>query len=70
MEVGDIFGFNKYYVKCESKKFYGIYDNWNTLITHKETKKQALKLCKHIDEAYLRGYQDCREIYDENAWRN
>lgn len=69
MKIGDVFGFNKHFVKKESDNFYGIYDEWNLLITSRETKSSALKVCKLIDDAYLRGYQDCREIYDENSCR-
>lgn len=65
--------FGKYYlVKKEAEDFYAVYDLSCTpkkLLTHKQNWRQATKLAKLLQQAYHTGYNDARDIYDENAHR-
>jgi hypothetical protein len=64
--------FGNYFVKKEKENFFAIYDisqNPNKLLTHKGTWRQATIIAKLLHESYECGFQEARELYDENAWR-
>lgn len=66
-----LFG-NSYLVKKESDIFFAIYDLNHTpkkLITHKNNWRQATKLAKLLEQAFKDGFNDARDLYDENPYR-
>lgn len=61
-----------YKVKEERHDLFGIYFvnyNQESLVTHKTSKKQAQKLAKKLQEAFVLGYEEARSLYAEDNWR-
>ena len=47
--------FNHYTVRECGTNFYGVYDRYGALITHRTTFKGASKIAKLLEEAYIEG---------------
>jgi hypothetical protein len=63
---------NNYLVKREKEHFFAVYDINCTpkkLITHKKNWRQATKLAKLLEQAFKDGFNDARDLYDENPYR-
>ena len=66
-----LFG-NNYLVKKEKSNFFAIYDISYTpkkLVTHKNNWRQATKLAKLLEQAFKDGFNDARDLYNENPYR-
>lgn len=48
--------FDHYKVEEKGNNFYGVYDMCGILITHRDTFKQASKIAKLLEEAFIEGY--------------
>lgn len=51
----------KYKVVQEGKRFCGIYDCWNVMVTSRSSWRQAIKTAKLLDNAYKEGVENTKD---------